>query len=255
MLMAVGTLSFANRIALHLYANVQNRFPLPSLLFESVGNVAIVNSFAKRAYSKSKERGEKKKKGSTPVNENEIAELVNVNRLKEDLQKAIDQLKSDYVKNVTLRSAAGSIESLQVEFEGEKFSLQEIASIAKKGPQLLVINLSSFPQAIKSVLKAINDSGMGLNPQQDGTTIFLAIPKVTRDYREQLAKNAKTIFQKFKDQSRDIQNRFTREVKKKEKEVSADLAFSVQLQIHTLVEKVVATFRWLSKKKRDKLLT
>ena len=47
------------------------------------------------------------KKGSTPVNENEIAELVNVNRLKEDLQKAIDQLKSDYVKNVTLRSAAG----------------------------------------------------------------------------------------------------------------------------------------------------
>ena len=42
-------------------ANVQNRFPLPSLLFESVGNVAIVNSFAKRAYSKSKERGEKSK--------------------------------------------------------------------------------------------------------------------------------------------------------------------------------------------------
>lgn len=71
----------------------------------------------------------------------------------------------------------GSIESLPVEFEGESYTLQEIAQIGRKGPQLLVVNLSSFPQAMKNVLKAINDSGMGLNPQQDGTTIFLPIPK------------------------------------------------------------------------------
>ena len=71
----------------------------------------------------------------------------------------------------------GSIESLPVEFEGGEYTLQEIAQIGRKGPQLLVVNLSAFPQAMKNVLKAINDSGMGLNPQQDGTTIFISIPK------------------------------------------------------------------------------
>ncbi len=64
-----------------------------------------------------------------------------------------------------------------MEFEGDTYTLQEIAQIGKKGPQLLVVNLSGFPQAVKNVLKAINDSGMGLNPQQDGTTIFISVPK------------------------------------------------------------------------------
>lgn len=131
------------------------------------------------------------------INENEIAEVVNVVRMKDDLQKLLDTLKADYVKNLTIHSTAGnlksfplfqgivliscpnsgSIENLPVEFEGETFTLQELAQIGRKGHQMLVINVSSFPQAIKSVLKAIQDSGMGLNPQQDGTTLFIPIPK------------------------------------------------------------------------------
>ena len=71
----------------------------------------------------------------------------------------------------------GSIENLPVEFEGDTYTLQEIAQIGRKGSQLLVVNLSGFPTVMKDVLKAINDSGMGLNPQQDGTTIFIPIPK------------------------------------------------------------------------------
>ncbi len=43
------------------------------------------------------------------MNENEIAQLINVEHLKNDLQKALDQLKNDYVKNVTIRSAAGTL--------------------------------------------------------------------------------------------------------------------------------------------------
>nr|CAG4642049.1 EOG090X0DUK [Eurycercus lamellatus] len=210
----------------------------------------------RRSYSKGKERGEKsKKKSAAIVNEAEIAELVNVERLKEDLQKSLEQLKADYVKNLTIRSATGSIESLPVEFEGEKYTLQEIAQIGRKGPQLLVVNVSSFPQAIKNILKAIDESGMGLNPQQDGTTIFIPVPKVTREYRESLAKNAKVLFQKFKDHSRDIQNRYIRDVKKKEKAVSADLVFSVQQQIHTIAEQVVLEGEKIMIAKQNELLS
>nr|CAG4649693.1 EOG090X0DUK [Scapholeberis mucronata]SVE93887.1 EOG090X0DUK [Scapholeberis mucronata] len=207
-----------------------------------------------RSYSKGKEKGEKKKKGLVNINESEIAELVNVLSLKQDLKNAVDSLKSDYVKHLSLRSAAGSIETLPVELEGDTYTLQEIAQIGRKGPQLLVINLSSFPTALKNVLKAIKDSGMGLNPQQDGTTLFIPIPKVTREYRESLAKNAKTLFQKFKDNSRDIQNRYIREVKKKEKEVSSDLAHSVQQQIHALTEQFVSEAEKVMIDKQNELL-
>lgn len=50
-----------------------------------------------------------KNKGPVPINENEMAELVNVPSLKQDLQKGLDQLKNDYVKHLSLRSAAGSL--------------------------------------------------------------------------------------------------------------------------------------------------
>ncbi|XP_046657654.1 ribosome-recycling factor, mitochondrial-like isoform X2 [Daphnia pulicaria] len=203
---------------------------------------------------KARSKSSKVVKGSVIINEDEIAELVKVSSLKQDLQKGLDQLKSDYVKHLSLRSASGSIENLKIDHEGETYTLQEIAQIGKKGSQLLVVNLSGFPTLMRDVLKAINDSGMGLNPQQDGTTIFIPIPKVTREYRENLAKNAKTMFQKFKDHSRDIQNRYIRDVKKKEKEVSSDLSHSVQQQIQTMTEQYVVEGEKVMIAKQNELL-
>jgi len=215
-----------------------------------------------RLYSKAKDKskGDKKKKNVVQINEDEIKELVNFDKLKHELERSLDQLKADYVKNLSLRSNLsidlqlfhyfipyitffnltyiGSIENLPIDFEGDTYSLQELAQITKKGPQLLVVNVSSFPTAVTDVVKAINESGMGLNPQQDGTKVFIQIPKVTKEHREQLAKNAKLMFQKFKDHTRDVQNKYIREVKKKEKEVSADLAYSVQQQIQSYNEQI-----------------
>merc|ERR1712071_64112 len=193
-----------------------------------------------RFYSKAKDRskGDKKKKIAVLINRDEIQELVDFAKFESELENALDQLKADYVKNLSLRSNLGSIENLPVVFEGDTFSLQELAQITKKGPQLLVVNVSSFPTAVSGVVKAINESGMGLNPQQDGAKVFIQIPKVTKEHREQLAKNAKVMFQKFKDRTRDVQNKYVREVKKKEKDVSADTAYAVQQHILSCNEKI-----------------
>lgn len=71
----------------------------------------------------------------------------------------------------------GALESLEVEFDGEVYPLQELAQVGRKNPQLAVLNLASLPDAIKPVLKAIEESGMNLNPQQEGTTIYVPLPK------------------------------------------------------------------------------
>jgi ribosome recycling factor len=71
----------------------------------------------------------------------------------------------------------GALESLTVEFDGESYPLQELAQVGRKNPQLAVLNLSSLPDACQAVMKAIQDSGMNLNPQQEGTTIYIPLPK------------------------------------------------------------------------------
>jgi len=71
----------------------------------------------------------------------------------------------------------GSIETLPLSLDGKEYELQELAQIIRKNPKTIVINMASFPQAIPSAIQAINKSGMNLNPQQDGTTLFIPIPK------------------------------------------------------------------------------
>jgi ribosome recycling factor len=71
----------------------------------------------------------------------------------------------------------GSIETLPVSLEGKEYELQELAQIVRKNPKTIIINMSAFPQAMPAALQSIQKSGMNLNPQQDGTTLFIPIPK------------------------------------------------------------------------------
>lgn len=66
---------------------------------------------------------------------------------------------------------------IRVNLDGKEHTLQELAQIVRKNPKTIVLNMSVFPQAIPAALKAIQKSGMNLNPQQDGTTVYIPVPK------------------------------------------------------------------------------
>ena len=99
--------------------------------------------------------------------------------------------------------------------------MNEIASISKKDPKKIIIDASAFPQAAKNIMTAIRDSGMNLNPQQENLTIYVPIPKVTKEFREELAGGAKKRLTNCKDDLRKVQNKFSKQVS--EKELSGDL--------------------------------
>lgn len=127
--------------------------------------------------AKSKDRGKDRKKATqVRVNLNELSEIIDVERLTDQMERAVNEFKTNYAKNLTLRSSVGSIEQVPVTWEGKEYQLQELSQIARK-PKMLVINVSAFPQVIPSILQAIAKSGMNLNPQQDGTSLFVPIPK------------------------------------------------------------------------------
>ncbi|KAG6454235.1 hypothetical protein O3G_MSEX008595 [Manduca sexta] len=190
-----------------------------------------------RNYAKSKDKGkDKKSKGKVEINPTMISELVPVEKLKERSNAAIDKMKDDFAKHLSLRSTTGSIETLAVKFEGKDYELQELAQIVRKNPKTIVINFASFPQAIPDALKSINSSGLNLNPQQDGTTLYVPVPKVTKEHREALAKNAKALYIKCRDALKEVQNEYIKKVKK-QTGVSEDTIFSVTKQINAMCEK------------------
>jgi len=206
-----------------------------------------------RNYAKTKDRKKEKGKAKVQVNESQLAEIVNVDSLKKQMERAVHVLKDDYVKHLSLRSTAGSIESIQVTLDGKEHTLQELAQIVRKNPKTIVINMAVFPQAIPAALKAIEKSGMNLNPQQDGTTLYIPVPIVTKEHRENLAKNAKTLFTKCKDSIRDAQNKQFKNLKKKEG-VSIDTVRNAEQQIIAIADTFIADAEKIMESKQQELL-
>lgn len=140
-------------------------------------NLQYIQSARHYAKGKDIKKDKSKKKQKVAINEEQLSEVLDVDNLKKQMTKCVDHLKDEFVKNLSLRSTTGAIDALPVKFEGKEYELQELAQIVRKNPKTVVVNMTSFPQVIPEVLKALSKSGMNLNPQQDGTTLFIPVPK------------------------------------------------------------------------------
>lgn len=230
-----------------------------------VSNLALENNhllqlthITTRGYAKGKDRGKDKKKADkgkrkVGIDDEKLAEVIKVENMRTQMQKAVDRMKEEYVKNLSLRSTTGSIETVQVSLDGKEYELQELAQIVRKNPKILVVNMSIFPQAIPAALKAIQASGLNLNPQQDGTTLFIPVPTVTKEHRESLSKNAKALFIKCRDSIRDVQNKFIKTVKNNDS-ISEDLSHQIQEQIVYLGDQYIAEGEKILEAKQTELI-
>lgn len=246
----------ATRILQRLFVPVfiNTTKPLPLSLIGNEKVISVNNFVIFRNYAKNKDRGKDKKKAvKVEINPTQMSELVNVDKLKERCNEAIEKMKEDFAKNLSLRSTTGSIESLPVKFEGKDYELQELAQIVRKNPKTIVLNFASFPQVIPDALKAIASSGLNLNPQQDGTTLYVPVPKVTKEHREALAKNAKALYIKCRDMVKDIQNDCIKKVKK-QNGVSEDLVFNVTKQITAMCEEFQSQAKNVYEAKHNELV-
>lgn len=211
----------------------------PSLVQGLIGHQPVVEQCRNHAKDKNIKKEKGKKAAKVEVNEEQLSAVVNVEQLKSQMEKSLSTMKDEFVKNLSLRSTTGAIETLKVNADGKDFELQELGQIIRKNPKTIVINLLGFPQLIPQVIQTLNKSGMNLNPQQDGTTIFIPVPKITKEHRENLAKNAKSLFIKCRDGIKDVQNNHIRKVKNN-KEISIDLNRLVQNQIVAIGDDYIA---------------
>ncbi|XP_055378621.1 translation factor GUF1 homolog, mitochondrial isoform X2 [Condylostylus longicornis] len=225
------------------YWNKRPKCILPALLSyvtTAQTSNAASNVQQVRYYAKNKDKGKEKKKksGKIEINETLINEFIDLEKYNTEMRQIVDQMKDDFIKNISLRSSVGSIESLKVTIDGTEHEIQEIAQISRKGTKTLIINMVAFPQYIPDVLKVVNASGMNLNPQQEGTTLYVPVPKVSKEHREQLSKNAKSLFVKCRIAVRQLQNDAIKKLKKQEK-ISQDDSFSIQTQLTAIADNFV----------------
>jgi ribosome recycling factor len=106
---------------------------------------------------------------------------------KPKMEKAIERFQEEIGKLRTGRASSAIVENLMVEYYGSKSPLKQIASINVPEPRLIVISPWSKDNLV-DIEKAINESGLGLNPTNDGQVLRIATPPLNEERRTELTK-------------------------------------------------------------------
>ncbi|XP_064457753.1 ribosome-recycling factor, mitochondrial-like [Ornithodoros turicata] len=210
-----------------------------------------------RLYAKGANRPKHSSKEGKPkvdLTDEELMEVVRIHHFRGDLQKALRRLQDTYAKHLSLQAAAGSLDTIKVTVGGQEYTLTETAQISKKNPQLIVLNMAGFPDAIKPVLMAIQESGLNISTQQDGTTVYLHLPKMTKEHRENLSKNAKALFTKTKEEVLASERKYAKEIQKNKQGVSEDTVYNATLQVKAEAENTISQAETMMKTKQKELL-
>ena len=103
------------------------------------------------------------------------------------MDKAVEAVKTEFNTVRSGRASVGLLDRIHVDYYGTSTPLKQMANIAAPEPRLITVQ--PFDKtAMKSIEKAIMESDLGLNPNNDGVVIRLAIPTLTEERRKELVK-------------------------------------------------------------------
>ncbi len=107
--------------------------------------------------------------------------------LSQQLQKAVDHLKSEFATLQIGRANTALVEDLMVESYGTQMPLKSSANISC--PDAKTVRIEPWDKnLVGEIEKAIRESSMGINPQNMGEYTLLPIPPLTEERRKQIVK-------------------------------------------------------------------
>jgi ribosome recycling factor len=116
---------------------------------------------------------------------------IDTDDLQRRMEGAIASLRTEFASLRTGRAAASMLEPIHVEAYGQSTPINQLGTVNVPEPRMVTINVWDKAMVGK-VEKAIRESGLGINPQLNGTIIMLPIPELNEQRRRELTKVAAT---------------------------------------------------------------
>lgn len=174
---------------------------------------------------------------------------------KEAMDKAVEALEHDLAKLRTGRASTGLVEELLVEYYGAPTALQSLALISVPEPQLISIRPYD-PGAMKAIEKAIMQSDLGLNPNNDGKMIRLQIPRLTEERRRDLSKGVSKRVEEARVSVRNTRRQQLDVLKnaEKNKEISEDDMYNGRDRIQKLTDEYISLIDEIGEAKEKEIM-
>ncbi|GLS80469.1 ribosome recycling factor [Paracoccus marinus] len=114
---------------------------------------------------------------------------IDTDDLERRMKGAMDSLRHEFQSLRTGRASASMIDPVMVDAYGSPTPINQVGTVNVPEPRMVTINVWD-KALVGKVEKAIRESGLGINPQLNGTIIMLPIPELNEERRRELTKVA-----------------------------------------------------------------
>ena len=159
---------------------------------------------------------------------------------KEKMSKSISVLKSDYASIRAGRATPAVLDKIRVDYYGTPTPINQMAAISVAEARILNIQPWDI-STLHSIEKAIQQSELGINPQNDGRIIRLVFPQLTEEKRRELAKDVRKKAEDAKVAIRSIRRDCIDKIKKMEKasEITEDDLKEGEKELQDITDKYI----------------
>lgn len=175
--------------------------------------------------------------------------------VEERMEKAVDVLRNALHGIRTGRANPGLVDSLRVEVYGSPTPIKQLASIGVPDPSQIVIRPYD-PSTLKDIEKAIQQSELGLNPQNDGKMVRLTIPPLSTEVRRKLVGRIKDLSEEAKVAIRNVRRDGNKaaDQAEKDKAMTEDERETIKSEVQELTKKFEGQVADLAKRKEEEVM-
>ena len=173
----------------------------------------------------------------------------------EKMERAVEHAKEEFATVRTGRATPAMFGKIVIDYYGSPTPLPQLASIGVPEPRMAIIKPYDASQLGK-MEKAIRDSDLGVNPNNEGTQIRIVLPQMTEERRRDMIKvvrhkgeEAKVAIRNVRRKAKDELDRIVRDG-----ESGEDEGRRAEKELDDLTHKYVAHVDEIVKHKEAELL-
>ena len=108
----------------------------------------------------------------------------------EKMERAVEHAKEEFAAIRTGRATPAMFSKILIDYYGTPTPLPQMASIGVPEPRMVIVKPYDASQ-LGPIERAIRDSDLGVNPNNEGTQLRIHLPQMTEERRREMIKVAR----------------------------------------------------------------
>jgi ribosome recycling factor len=174
---------------------------------------------------------------------------------KDRMTKSVESTRGEFATVRSGRASPHLLDRITVDYYGNPTPLKQLANVAASDARLLTV--TPFDKsAMGAIEKSIQESDVGLTPNNDGNVIRLQIPEMTEERRREMVKVVHGVAEDGRISIRNVRRDIMSDLRdlKKEGEVGEDDERRAEAELQKQTDAAIAEIDSLLKGKEEEIL-